>query len=279
MKKQLFIISSGTILFAVLFFFGRTTPLKKTSSTQANNQLISSLSTEQIVQEAKKRLSLEQTNHLTMLENAVVRGDTKNQQLAVYHQLARFWGDTLQHKMLGAYYLGKSGQLENSEKNLKFAAHLLLEELMASNEPALQKWVGTEAKVLFEKLVQLNPSNDSAKIGIGACYMFGNISDQPMQGISMIREVAAKDPDNMYAQMMLGLGGIKSGQFDKAIERFQTIVNKNPENLEAIFYLAETFDRKGDKQNAVKWYKIALEKIKVPEAKKELEERIRVLNN
>ena len=77
--------------------------------------------------------------------------------------------------------------------------------------------------------------------------------------------------------MILGLGGVKSGQFDKAIERFQYIVKKQPGNLEAIFNLAETYDRKGDKVNAVKWYKTSLEFIKIPEAQKEIEQRIKAL--
>ncbi len=52
--------------------------------------------------------------------------------------------------------------------------------------------------------------------------------------------------------MVLGLGGIRSGQFDKAIERFTIIVQQDPENLEAMLNLAETYDRKGEKENADK---------------------------
>jgi len=123
----------------------------------------------------------------------------------------------------------------------------------------------------------LNPANDSSKVGLGACYMFGNISANPMQGILAIRQVVDNDSNNMYAQMMLGMGGIKSGQYDKAIDRFLIVVRKQPGNLEAVFNLAETYERKGDKQNAVKWYKVAQQLVAIPEAKKELENRIKAL--
>ena len=86
--------------------------------------------------------------------------------------------------------------------------------------------------------------------------------------------------DALFVQSLpyqIGAGGIRSGQLDKAIERFQIIVNKQPDNLEAIFHLAETYDRKGDKVNAVKWYQQAVGLINVPEAKKEIEERIKAL--
>ena len=87
--------------------------------------------------------------------------------------------------------------------------------------------------------------------------MFGNISDNPMEGILAIKEIADKNPDNMYAQMMLGLGGIKSGQFDKAIERFLNVIKKQPDNIEAILNLAQVYDQQSDKANAIKWYKEA----------------------
>ena len=75
----------------------------------------------------------------------------------------------------------------------------------------------------------------------------------------------------------MGLGGIKSGQFNKAIERFLTVVKKQPNNLEAIFHLAEAYDQNSDKANAIKWYKAADTMVTVPEAKKEIEQRISAL--
>ena len=70
----------------------------------------------------------------------------------------------------------------------------------------------------------------------------------------MIREVADRDTTNMFAQFMLGLGGLQSGQFDKAIERLIKVVAKEPKNVEAVIAMAESYERKGDKENAVKWY-------------------------
>jgi len=81
----------------------------------------------------------------------------------------------------------------------------------------------------------------------------------------------------LYAQMMLGLGGIQSGQYDKAIERFLTVIKKQPDNIEAILNVAAAYERTGDKINAVKWYKDALGIIQIPEAKKDIEERIKSL--
>lgn len=268
-------------MLALLFFFGITIPPKTDTAiakpAAASKLAEEAVTTNQILAEAKAKLTPAQFSHITQLENSVVRGDVKNQQIKVYDQLASFWDDTLKQHILGAYYTGEAAKLENSEKKLTFAARLLLDGAMDEEHPAMQKWMATSAKSLFDKSLELNPANDSAKIGIGACYMFGNISDNPMQGIMAVREVVEKNPDNIYGQMMLGLGGIKSGQYDKAIERFLTVTKKQPSNMEAVLYLAETYERKGDKDNAIKWYRTAAANVEVPQAKAAIEDRIKQL--
>lgn len=279
-KQQTILVSAALALFIVIFFFGKTIPPKKivprTEST-AESATANALSTSQLITEARKKLSVEQVNHLNELEKGISRGDIKKQQIEANKQLASFWGDSLHQHLLGAYYLGEAAKLENSEKNLNFAAHLFLNDLVTEDNPALLKWMGTQAKALLDKSLELNPDNDSAKVGIGVCYLYGNISEAPMAGIQLIRQVLEKNPHNVYAHMILGMGGIRSGQFDKAIEHFDEILKVQPDNLEAIFNLAETYDRKGDKVNAIKWYTAAKEKINVPEAKKEIDARIKAL--
>lgn len=283
MKKQQYLLLAGSlILFICLFFFGKTIPPKTTPATPVSTShnpggAVLPLTTDKLLSEAKGQLTPVQASRLAQLENSVVRGDVKAQQIKVYDQLASFWDDSLHHHILGAYYTGEAAKLENSEKKLTFAARLMLDNMMDEQNPALQTWLATNAKSLFEKSLDINPANDSARIGIGACYMFGNISDNPMQGIMAVREVVEKNPGNVYGQMVLGMGGIRSGQFSKAAERFLTVVKMQPENLEAILYLAETYERMSDKANAVKWYKEAAAKVKIPQAKQAIEERINSL--
>jgi cytochrome c-type biogenesis protein CcmH/NrfG len=136
-----------------------------------------------------------------------------------------------------------------------------------------------QAKELFERVLKLNPANDSAKIQLGSCYIFGNISETPMEGIRMVREVAERDPQNMYAQHILGMGAVFSGQFDKAIERFLTVAQKEPENVEAKLLLAESYERTGDTLNAIKWYQASLQLVKQKQFAQEIEKRINSLKS
>lgn len=275
-KQQLVLLCGGFVLLIALYFFGRTTP-PVTNSPFASENSSGRVTTADILNVAKKDLSTQQVSNLTQLENSVVRGNVKEQQIKVYRQLASYWQDSLHNPQIAAYYFGESAKLENSEKNLNFAARLLLQYIMNEQNPGLQTWLATNAKALFEQSLKINPANDSVKVELGACYLFGNISSMPMEGIQKIKEVTDKNPNDMYAQLMLGLGDIKSGQYDKAIERLGLVAQKEPDNLQAVFNLAETYDRKGDKANAVVWYKKAAAMVNIPEAKQEIEQRIKSL--
>lgn len=276
MKKQQFIlVGGGILLFCLIYFFGRTIPPKSNSAQPVSQGTNIDINT--ILSASKAQLNNQQQAYISQLETSVVRGDTKTQQAAVYRQLASFWKDSAHLLLPYAYYTGQAAELENSEKSLTFAAHFFLESLRQQDEPGLKRWMGTEAKRLFEKALLLNPGNDSLKIGLGSCYLFGNISENPMQGIQMIREVAERDPNNMYAQFTLGMGSMISGQIDKAIERLSIVIKAQPENLEVMVMLAEAYEQKGDNLNAIKWYEASKKLISNPDINNEIDKRIKLL--
>jgi Tfp pilus assembly protein PilF len=277
-KQQLLLVGSGVVLLCLIYFFGRTIPPKKEPGTTAAAPASSrEIDINSILAASRQQLPAWQQAYVAQLETAVVRGDVKEQQVKVYRQLAAFWKDSAHLLLPYGYYTAEAAKLENSQKSLTFAAQFFLDGIRRQENPDLQRWMGLQAKELFEKALQLDPGNDSLKVGLGSCYLFGNISESPMEGITMIREVAQRDPDNMYAQFMLGMGGMISGQFDKVIERMGKVVQHQPDNVEAILILAEAYERTGDKANAVKWYETAKKYIPNADVKKEIDDRIKLL--
>jgi tetratricopeptide (TPR) repeat protein len=280
-KKQQFILAcAGLFVLFALFFFGKTIPPKKVSSGEAA-VAARPMEAADILKVSKSRLTVSQQAYVNRLENSVVRGDVNIQQLSAYRQLAAFWKDSVQEGFLPfVYYTGEIAKLENSEKSLTFAAQLFLENLRGQDEPALKSWMANQAKGLFQKALQLNPANDSSKVGLGACYIFGSTAGDPqevMQGIQQILEVSRRDTSNMYAEFMLGIGGAVSGQLDKAIERLTRVVAHQPNNVEAILTLAQLNEQKGNKTQAIKWYELSKKLIVNPSIIKEIDQSIKLL--
>jgi tetratricopeptide (TPR) repeat protein len=277
-KPQWITLAAAIILVATLYVFGRIVPEKKENTIRQPDIADNAVSIDSILSDAKKRLAPTQIVRLNALENSVVRGDVNEQRLKIYHQLAHFWADTGQIFEHYAWYEAEAARLENSEKSLTFAAHLFLQNMRGESDQPLRTWKALEAKDLFERSLKINPQDDSSIVGLGACYIFGGISTTPMEGILKVRAVADKDSLNIFAQEVLGHGSMYSGQYDKAIARFETVYrlsNKNEDiKLEACLMLAEAYEKKADRLSAINWYKRSLTLIKNQEVKEEVNKRI-----
>lgn len=264
-----------------MYFFGRTIPNPQPKEPRAaatgntgGATTAANFDAEKVIAEEKQKLSASLRDQVTMLENSVVRGDVKDQKADAFRKIAQIYRDSAHALVPFAYYTSEAAKLENSEKSLTFAAHFFLDGVRSQQDPELKRWLALEAKELFEKALVHAPDKDSLKVGLGSCYLFGNISETPMQGISMIREVTERNPENMYAQLMLGIGGMISGQYDRAIERLSLVVKNQPGNPEAMVMLAEAYERKGDKENAIRWYESSRKIIGNSEILKEIDHRI-----
>ncbi len=64
----------------------------------------------------------------------------------------------------------------------------------------------------------------------------------PMQGIQQLLAIVKEDPDNAAAHWHLGLFSVQSGQYPKALERFQKVAELDPEAFPDVwFYLGRTY--------------------------------------
>ena len=280
MINRIFLAAGGLILLFVLLWFGKTTTTKVALAPAEQTTPVFDIKAS--ISKAKLQLTPSQLVFVSKLENNISRGDVKIQAEKQFTQLSNFWKDSVGSFIPYAYYLSEAAKLDNSEKNLTFAARLILENMRREDSTAIKSWEAETAASLFEKALKLDPDNDDLKVGLGSCYVYGQgmigNPQQTMKGIQQLLEVVRKDSNNMKAQMVLGIGAVISRQFDKAIERLKKVVTFDPRNLEAISWLADAYAGAGDKQNATKWYEQSKLLVNNPAFSKEIDERIKALN-
>ena len=282
-KQQIILLAGGLLIFASLLYFGKTVATKEPSSMgeASKPSPAAGFNVDKYIQDAKSKLSVSQLNYINSLENSISRGDVAAQQIKVYNQLASFWADSIHQQEIYIFYTSRSAKLVNSEKNLTFAAQLMLADLRNESDPAKRGWKAEQAIELFEQAIQLNPNNAILQVGLGSCYVFGKgmvgNPQETMKGIQQLLQVVRKDSLNMQAQLVLGIGGVISNQFDKAIDRLNNVLKYESGNLEAISWLADAYAGKGDKPNALKWYEISKRMVNNPVYTKEVNERIKML--
>jgi tetratricopeptide (TPR) repeat protein len=283
LNKRIILAGIGIVLAFILFFFGKTATTKKEmpAAMQAEAE-VPAFNIKDTLLAEKQKLSPVQLIYVTNIENNISRGDLKNQSENQYTNLANFWKDSIGSFIPYVYYLSEAAKLDNSEKKLTFAARLILENMRREDNPARKVWEAQTAATLFEQGLKLDPDNADLQVGLGSCYVYGEgmigNAQQTMKGIQQLLQVVKKDSNNMQAQLVLGIGGVISSQYDKAIERLKKVVDFDPHNLEAVSWLADAYAATGDKQNAVKWYEQSKHLVNNPQFSVEIDKRIKALN-
>ena len=170
--KQIFAISGfGLLLLVSLFLFAKIEPPKK-----ATPQIIPATTSFNItgyIEQVKQKLPADKLIYLSKLENNITRGDVKQQSVKSFTQIADFWKDSAKAFIPYAYYTVEAAKLDKSEKSLTFAAQLFLDNMRAESDEVLKSWEAETAIDLFNRALMLDPDNDSLKLGLGSCYVYG----------------------------------------------------------------------------------------------------------
>ncbi len=273
-KTQVAVIS-GSILLVVLLLFSNTklpptkeqakTPDHATFSESALKKVITD-----VIVNAEKSIPSTRVQEIEKMEKAL--STTADKKIA-FANIANLW-DTLRQPLVAAYYTGRIAEASQTEKNWAEAGnryHAAIPFAKETDRPLLY----SKAMECFEKSLELNPKNMEAKINLAACYVEG--SSDPMKGIGMLREVEKTDSNNVNLQLNFALFSEKSGQWDRAIARFQKVLKIKPDFIEAYLHLADIYQQIGNKIKAIECLKTYMDQVDDVTIKTEIQEHINKL--
>ena len=110
-----------------------------------------------------------------------------------------------------------------------------------------------KARHFYELLLENDPSRLDIKNKLAMTYIS---SSNPMQGITLLREILEADPENENGIFNMGILAIQSGQYERASERFKNLVSLYPQNLQGQFYLGLSYFELGEKDNARRQFEL-----------------------
>jgi Tfp pilus assembly protein PilF len=277
-RAQIVLCVFAVVAVVLLYAFGSTrVPPRNTTvpapAGGANQTNVPALDVNSLIQQAKQSLPPATLMRVTELENSVVRGDVKNQQIQAFRQLAHVW-DSLKQPDLAAYYFGKAATLQANPGALQFAAGLFLNRVQQTSPGPLHTWQALQADSLLQQALRLKPQNDTlqtmmaqAKVEQGAV----------MQGVQQLLAIVQRDSNNVPAQLLLGRLSINSGQYAKAIDHLQKVVNLQPQNAEALYYLAVAYRETGHRQEAIRYFQQCKALIRDPDFSREIDSLIQAM--
>src|SRR5690606_17086210 len=100
--------------------------------------------------------------------------------------------------------------------------------------PEKTTYLASKTREYLGEVLEKDPSRLDVKTKIAMTHVS---SSNPMQGITLLREILEEDPTNESALFNMGVLSMQSGQYKMAAERFEALVANHPGNIEGQFYL------------------------------------------
>ncbi|GAB3329573.1 hypothetical protein GCM10027429_05660 [Marivirga atlantica] len=237
LRSRIILLVISIVLIAVIFSLPKIvvdneedTLDTKTSDIEATSEhMESSPASEEEVHDNK--LSAELAAKAQDLRNKLEGASTKEKSSIFADSLAALYSSV--NKLDSA---AKYVELSATDKELIGDAYY--EAFTFAVSPEKANSLGEKVRKYYAEILEEDASRLDLKTKIAMTYVS---SENPMSGIMMLREVIEQEPTNEEALFNLGILSIQSGQYDKAIGRFETLLANHPKNEQAEFYLALSY--------------------------------------
>lgn len=250
---QIVIVASIVLLVGFLFsqdIKGLVKPKEEAAAVMPQETQTLGLSLTEASATAKNLVSNAAAKEFTSLETAYQKAEGENK-ISQAKVLAQKWDD-LEQAIPSALYLEEVANGQPSLVNWVNAGARFLKAFDNTQDSLSKAVMLQKANMSYTNAIAIDSTDLDAKTGMGITMVNG--AGAPMAGITMLLDVVKKDPKNFKANMNLGLFAIKSGQFDKAIIRFENIIKNIKATPDTYFYLATAYESLGKKTEAIDAY-------------------------
>jgi len=280
-KKQIAISAAVVVIMGYLYYLpvkglikAKETKPDKTNVMTGSRKAATAVTVDMVSTTAKTAIGAALTAKISDLEGQLKNASGADEQ-KLQQQLASQWDDVNQPAPAAFYYQALARK-ENKLEDWLNAGNRFNDAYKLTQDTLTQPAFVTNAVEAFQSALKLKPESLEGKTGLGVAYVNGGAS--PMQGIALLLEVVKKDPNNWNANLNLGMFAMKSGQYEKAVGRFKTLIAQKQE-LEPTFYLAESYKQLGMKKEAIDAYQKCKEMMPDPVFGQRIDEYIKELKN
>jgi tetratricopeptide (TPR) repeat protein len=274
-QKGQIALGVGTIILALALYFGGKTVVKKEQTATVST---GSFSFEQYEQQQTAKLLPAEKSQLAAITDAmkaVKPADTATFK-KLYLQTSDFWKN-LNNPALGAYYFYQFAKVDGTKAAMENAGDVLVSAYKSTEDSVILNNLITFALRSYEDAVLKDGNDVDLKIKLADAYVQG--SQEPMKGIGILRQLSDSLPDNVPVLLALGRLSIQSGQYDKAKERLQKILQLEPQNTEALYFLAITEAQLGHDDEAIRLFEMCKLLVNNIEFNKEIDEIVKNLKS
>lgn len=274
--KQIIVVGLVLVLIGTLLaqpIRGLVDKKEDNSTAKATENNSSMFNLETVSEFSKQGVNASLLQDIAALETQIDKADGE-QKLALYSELAKKWDD-LAKPIPQGFIFQEMAKISPKFEYWLSAGDAFRAGYTNQQDTALAGELNRLAIASYEEALALEANSLAAKTGLGAGLVTG--SANPMAGIALLREVVAVEPKNVEANKTLGSFSMQSQQYDKAIERFKTVIEVQPD-AETYFYLAAAYVKIGLKNEAISAYQKSKELAADPSLSQYIDRQIEELS-
>ena len=111
---------------------------------------------------------------------------------------------------------------------------------------SLRKRFSQRSIEYLTRVLSQEPENERAQLSLGLAYVNSGNPQYSMQGIQTLLGLLKTNPDHLLANYHLGLFSIQTRQYDKALDRFERVLEIDPSFGRATLQIALVRIQQGD---------------------------------
>jgi tetratricopeptide (TPR) repeat protein len=251
-KLQIIVVAIASILFLGLYFGGDIKPETQKAVEKTRTLSATSTSIASILSAAKSNLPVDTLAIISSIEKELSASNTDSTKIEYLKKLAGTWYDVGRADISG-HYAEQVANILNNEESWSIAGTTYMIGARKASEDKIKDFCFSNASKAFENAISINPTNYANKVNLALCFTENPPQDNPMKGILMLREYNQQAPENVLVLTTLARLAIQTNQIDKAIERLNTVISIEPDNIKANCLLVQAYDRIGNQEKAAQY--------------------------
>jgi Flp pilus assembly protein TadD len=244
-RTQYSVLVAALALFLLLYLGFDTKTDKQRTSEQSRSLQAESTSLETLESDAKAHLNPMQTAEVADLEKQTEQAGSDAARISALKSLSGWWYRAGQMPISGGI-AEEVAALENADTSWSVAGALFYNALVGSQDQTVRSYCADHAVKSFENAASLNPDNPEHRVNLALVYAENPPPNNPMQAVLMLRELETKHPDNPAVYNALGRLAIKTGQWQRAVERLEKAWSLSKKNPNTPCLLAKAYEATGN---------------------------------
>ena len=251
-RSQFFTLSAALILFLALYLGFSTTPGSQKTVERSRAIQAESSGFEALLDDAKAHLKAGELSALEALDQQTAETNPDSVRIAALKKLSGWWFAQGNIPVAGGY-AEKVAELEHTDAAWSVAGATYYQALIGQQSPELRDYCGARALKSFESAISLNPESVEHRVNQALVYAENPPKDMPMKAVMLLRELENKFPESPVVYNALGRLAIKTGQWERAIQRLEKAWSLDRKNANTPCLLARAYEGAGKAAQAAEF--------------------------